>query len=84
MLFPNRSYALLPFHSIDDLINLQDKYPFKEFEDDTPIPAGMFSVFAAIDWVEVSKDYDALHLTRTGQVLTRYSRPSLYGWIQNQ
>lgn len=33
------------------------------------------------DWAAVSRDYDGVHLTGSGQVATRFSRPyNLYGW----
>lgn len=34
-----------------------------------------------LDFVEISKEYDAVHLTKIGERLTRHSRPyDLYGW----
>lgn len=34
----------------------------------------------ALDFEAMSKHYDILHLTSEGQVRTRFSTPSLYGW----
>jgi hypothetical protein len=39
-----------------------------------------FRVRAPIDWLSVAKDVDAVWLTHMGQIHTRFSDPSLYGW----
>jgi hypothetical protein len=37
--------------------------------------------FLNVDWVRISKDYDAVHLTYEGQIETRMiQKNSLYGW----
>lgn len=33
-----------------------------------------------IDFEQLSKDYDCIHLTADGQARTRFGRPNLYGW----
>lgn len=45
--------------------------------DVSPVVARMF---APLDFEAMATEYDAIHLTEWGQVHTRHSHPSLYGW----
>lgn len=57
----------------EDLDNLVNKYPNDVLE--------ILKEIAGLNFIAVSKDYDAIYLTDKGQWATRFSRPNtLYGW----
>ena len=57
----------------EDLDNLANKYPNDVLE--------ILQEIAGLNFIAVSKDYDAIYLTDKGQWATRFSRPNtLYGW----
>jgi hypothetical protein len=52
-------------NSFKDLLDLWERYPFK----------------VSINWESVAKQYDAVHLTKSGEQKTRNTSPiNLYGW----
>ena len=59
-----RTKNIYTIDSLQDLIDLQETYPNND----------------QVDWVAVSKNYDAVHLTKRGQKRTALSTPDLYGW----
>jgi len=69
-----RIYIIDTFEDLEQLLNL---YPSNLVD---KIGNILSSMFALIDWESVSEDYDGVNLTRNGQIRTRFSRPSLYGW----
>ena len=59
--------------SKEDLDNLVNKYPNDVLE--------ILKEIAGLNFIAVSKDYDAIYLTDKGQWATRFSQPNtLYGW----
>ena len=59
--------------SKEDLDNLVNKYPNDVLE--------ILKERAGLNFIAVSKDYDAIYLTDKGQWATRFSQPNtLYGW----
>ena len=63
---------ILTIDSLEDLIKLCDDYPGKVID--------FLKTYRFIDWEKVSKNYDGVYLTEKGQMATRWSQPSLYGW----
>jgi hypothetical protein len=66
---------------IDSLEDLQDLLYTHRL--DTPGWTGSSGVYYQdeyLDFEELARDYDALHLTVRGQWKTRMTRPNLYGW----
>lgn len=58
--------------TLDDLIQLVAAYPGPNH--------GRYGSTTDIDWLRLSDDYDAVHLTDEGQWATRMTTPDLYGW----
>lgn len=47
---------------------------------DSDFPQFMKNSFAILDYEKMKNDYDGIHLTELGQIATRFTIPSLYGW----
>lgn len=71
LLVPTRDARVLRVNNLEDLRRVVKAYRQKN--------ASKYS-FAALDFLQMAKDYDAMHLTEKGQWRTRFSRPGLYGW----
>lgn len=65
----HRAFAVV-IDGVDDLVELERLYP-------RPGVSG-YATIPWIDWAAI--DADAVWLTKRGEAVTRYSRPSLYGW----
>lgn len=74
---PKKAYLLkekegLNLYTIDcyfDLVRLVENYPGQELFGDK-----------YIDYEKVANDYDGIRLTKNGNIITKNSRPGLYGW----
>lgn len=74
LLQPNKDARVYVVDTQADLTALVARYP------DPTLPAQFRKTMTALDFEAISRDYDAVHLTHGGQVATRMSTPSLYGW----
>jgi len=71
ILTPSLEAKVLVIDTLEDLLSALNRY-----ERETILP---FS--RNLDFEKMAEDYDAIHLTRNGQIETRHSFPtSLYGW----
>lgn len=81
ILRPHADARILHLDGHDDLEGLHAAYPRCFGPYATLLSPGRHGSFCSIDWVRVSQDYDAVHLTHAGQWATRMTSPlSLYGW----
>jgi len=71
LIIPDDDAKIFTIDSLDDLKYLIDRFPEK-------VPKMPY--LTSFDFYELSKWYDAIHLTEKGQWETRFSQPSLYGW----
>ena len=83
ILYPKKDIKVFQINNYDDLKFLFEKYPLKEHENLPLMPR--FSRF--VDWIKVSKDFDAVHMTEKGEIIARGNCTyflqegySLYGW----
>lgn len=60
--------------SLLDLVELQEKYPTTTNRLPEILTEGK------LDFIKMSKDYDALYLTEKGMWETRYTKTNTYGW----
>lgn len=62
---------ILTINSLEDLVKTLEVYEYKN---------SIISYNKSLDFEKISKDYDAVYLTKNGQYETRFSMPNLYGW----
>jgi hypothetical protein len=74
ILIPYRDAKIYTIDSYDDLVKLFNKYQY------IPNSNTYFIKPIFLDFEAISKDYDAIHLTKKGEWETRYTTPNLYGW----
>jgi hypothetical protein len=66
ILEPKDDLNLYVINSLEDMHNMFDRYGYELFPN---------SMMDAIDFEKMAKDYDGLHLTEYGQVVTRFGFP---------
>jgi len=83
IVYPKKEAKIFRINSYKDLSYLFENYPLTEHEFLDLMPK--YTKF--IDWVKVSKDFDAVHMTEKGELIARGNCTfflqdgySLYGW----
>lgn len=68
---PKKGARILTINCLEDLIEAHKTYE---------LPAEI-KYFTFLDYEEMARDYDGIHLTQKGEIETRYNpMPNLYGW----
>lgn len=84
---PGETLKICEINSFDDLLLIHSKFGRPGSEELTiacgpdldPIP--LFKpVWAHLDFEEMTRHYNAIHLTAVGALETRFTNPGLYGW----
>jgi hypothetical protein len=70
LLTPKSDALVYEINSVTDLKMLLEIYPLHPNRRDV----------VYLDWARIGQDFDAVHLTATGQEATRASNPGLYHW----